>query len=84
MNAVLCIRHADAASGLEHWLEATEAAEWEKLHDVRRSFRSADVALRQEAVSWLRTIEGRPKGGRPKSAKSRAILCGGSRHGCRI
>jgi mRNA interferase HigB len=35
-------RHADAASGLEHWLDVTQSARWEKLHDVRRSFRSAD------------------------------------------
>jgi mRNA interferase HigB len=35
-------QHADAASRLDHWLDVTEAAEWTKLHDVRRSFRSAD------------------------------------------
>jgi mRNA interferase HigB len=36
------LRHADAASGLEHWLDVAQVAQWQKLHDVRRSFRSAD------------------------------------------
>jgi len=35
-------QHADAASGLEYWLDVVEAADWQKLHDVRQSFRSAD------------------------------------------
>jgi mRNA interferase HigB len=35
-------QHADAASGLERWLDVTKATEWRKLHDVRQAFRSAD------------------------------------------
>ena len=35
-------RHSGAAAALEHWLEVVKAAHWRTLHDVRRSFRSAD------------------------------------------
>ena len=34
--------HSDAATGLRRWLEVAHAARWQKLHDVRLSFRSAD------------------------------------------
>ena len=35
-------KHPDAAPGLNHWLEVAESADWNTLHDVRQSFRSAD------------------------------------------
>jgi mRNA interferase HigB len=34
--------HANASAALERWLEVADAADWRTLHDVRRSFRSAD------------------------------------------
>jgi mRNA interferase HigB len=35
-------KHPAAAAGLQRWLEVTETARWQSLHDVRLSFRSAD------------------------------------------
>ena len=44
--------HADAAAGLEYWLDIVESAKWRKLHDVRQAFRSAD----EVKVSSGRTV----------------------------
>lgn len=35
-------RHPRASASLERWLDVTEAAHWQNLHEVRRVFRSAD------------------------------------------
>lgn len=45
-------RHPAAASSLERWLEAAEAAHWRNLVDVRRVFSSAD----EVKVSSGRTV----------------------------
>lgn len=36
-------QYGDAATALENWLRVTQAAVWESIHDVRKSFPHADA-----------------------------------------
>jgi mRNA interferase HigB len=41
-STVRAFERRHAAAALERWLDIADAANWRTLHDVRRSFRSAD------------------------------------------